>query len=121
MPKWRPTRPLFLLQNHVASEGVCDIKIGAISLGRHRRRGLRAVPRQQLRGARQAAQAAIVEAEQEVDRLYREALAEAEAEANRTREKARREIEAQRETAQSQLMGQVDQLSAQIIKRLLAA
>jgi len=56
-----------------------------------------------------------------VDRLYREALAEAEAEANRTREKARREIEAQRETAQTQLMGQVDQLSAQIIKRLLAA
>jgi len=40
----------------------------------------------QLRGARQAAQSAIVEAESEVDALYREALAEAEAEANRTRE-----------------------------------
>ena len=76
---------------------------------------------EQLRGARQAAQAAIVEAEQEVDRLYREALATAEAEANRTREQARREIEAQRESAQSQLMAQVDQLSAQIIQRLLAA
>ncbi|CAK24446.1 MAG: F0F1 ATP synthase subunit B' [Synechococcus sp.] len=75
----------------------------------------------QLRGARQAAQSAIVEAEQEVDRLYREALAEAEAEANRTREKARREIESQRESAQAQLMSQVDQLSAQIINRLLAA
>ena len=76
---------------------------------------------EQLRGARQAAQAAIVEAEQEVDRLYREALATAEAEANRTREQARREIEAQRESAQSQLMAQVDQLSTQIIQRLLAA
>ena len=76
---------------------------------------------EQLRGARQAAQAAIVDAEQEVDRLYREALATAEAEANRTREQARREIEAQRESAQSQLMAQVDQLSAQIIQRLLAA
>ena len=74
-----------------------------------------------LRGARQAAQTAIVEAEQEVDRLYREALATAEAEANRTREQARREIEAQRESAQSQLMAQVDQLSTQIIQRLLAA
>jgi F-type H+-transporting ATPase subunit b len=76
---------------------------------------------EQLRGARQAAQAAIVEAEHEVDRLYREALAQAEAEANRTREQARREIEAQRESAQSQLMAQVDQLSAQIVQRLLAA
>ena len=76
---------------------------------------------EQLRGARQAAQTAIVEAEQEVDRLYREALATAEAEANRTREQARREIEAQRESAQSQLMAQVDQLSTQIIQRLLAA
>ena len=76
---------------------------------------------EQLRGARQAAQTAIVEAEQEVDRLYREALATAEAEANRTREQARREIEAQRESAQGQLMAQVDQLSAQIIQRLLAA
>ncbi|TCD55669.1 F0F1 ATP synthase subunit B' [Synechococcus sp. BS55D] len=75
----------------------------------------------QLRGARQAAQAAIVEAEQEVDRLYREALATAETEANRTREQARREIEAEREGAQAKLMAQVDQLSSQIIQRLLAA
>ena len=76
---------------------------------------------EQLRSARQAAQAAIVKAEQEVDRLYREALAEAEAEANRTREQARREIESQREQASAQLMAQVDQLSSQIIQRLLAA
>ena len=75
---------------------------------------------EQLREARQAAQSAIVEAEQEVDKLYREALAAAEAEANRTREQARREIESQREAAQTQLMSKVDQLSAQIIQRLLA-
>ena len=75
---------------------------------------------EQLREARQAAQSAIVEAEQEVDKLYREALAAAEAEANSTREQARREIESQRESAQIQLMSKVDQLSAQIIQRLLA-
>ena len=74
----------------------------------------------QLRGARQAVQAAILEAEQEVDKLYREAIATTEAEANRTREKARREIEAQREQAQAQLMSKVDDFSAKIIQRLLA-
>ena len=75
---------------------------------------------EQLKGARQAAQAAILEAEQEVDNLYREAIATTEADANRTREKARREIEAQREQAQSQLMGKVDEFSTKIIQRLLA-
>ena len=75
---------------------------------------------EQLRGARKAAQAAILEAEQEVDNLYREAIATTEADANRTREKARREIEAQREQAQSQLMGKVDEFSTKIIQRLLA-
>ena len=75
---------------------------------------------EQLRGARQAAQAAILDAEQEVDNLYREAIATTEGDANRTREKARRKIEAQREQAQSQLMGKVDEFSAKIIQRLLA-
>ena len=60
---------------------------------------------EQLKGARQAAQAVIVEAEQEVDRLYREALAQAEAEANRTKEESRRAIEAERESARTQLKG----------------
>ena len=76
---------------------------------------------EQLKGARQAAQSLVVEAEQEVDRLYREALAAAEAEANRTKEESRRVIEAERESARSQLKGQVDQLSNKIIDRLLAA
>ena len=76
---------------------------------------------EQLRGARQAAQQAILEAEQEVDRLYREAMAEAEIEANRTRNSARQEIEAQRESAYAQLTTQVNQLSSLIIERLLNA
>ena len=76
---------------------------------------------EQLKGARQAAQAVITEAEQEVDRLYREALAQAEAEANRSKEESRRAIETERESARTQLQGQVDQLSSTIINRLLAA
>ena len=76
---------------------------------------------EQLKGARQAAQAVVSEAEQEVDRLYREAIAQAEAEANRSKEESRRAIETERETARTQLQGQVDQLSSTIIDRLLAA
>ena len=63
----------------------------------------------------------VTEAEQEVDRLYREAIAQAEAEANRSKEESRRAIETERETARTQLQGQVDQLSSTIIDRLLAA
>ena len=76
---------------------------------------------EQLKGARQAAQAAVIEAEQEVDRLYREAIAQAEAEANRTKEQARREMDAEQDNARGQLRTQVDQLSNQIIERLLTA
>ena len=76
---------------------------------------------EQRKGARQAAQSVIVEAEQEVDRLYREALAQAEAEANRSKDESRRAIEAERESARTQLQAQVDQLSTTIINRLLAA
>ncbi|QEY33124.1 F0F1 ATP synthase subunit B' [Synechococcus sp. RSCCF101] len=76
---------------------------------------------EQLRGARQQAQALILEAEQEMDRLYRDALAEATAEANATREKARKEIEIQRREATSALQSDVDRMSSMIIDRLLAA
>jgi len=76
---------------------------------------------EQLKGARQAAQAVVTQAEQEVDRLYREAIAQAEAEANRSKEESRRAIETERDTARTQLQGQVDQLSSTIIDRLLAA
>jgi len=75
----------------------------------------------QLKEARQQAQKLIVEAEQEVDKLYREALALAQADANASREKARREIEQQRDQALSALGAQSDQLGALIVDRLLAA
>ena len=76
---------------------------------------------EKLKGARQASQAVILEAEQEVESLYREAINQAEMEANRTKEENRRAIEAERESARSQLQGQVDQLSDKIIDRLMAA
>ncbi len=76
---------------------------------------------EQLKEARQQAQQLIVEAEQEVDKLYREALAAAQADANATREQARREIEAQRDQAMASLSAESDRLGALIVDRLLAA
>lgn len=75
----------------------------------------------QLKEARQQAQQLIVEAEQEVDKLYREALALAQADANASREKARREIESQRDQALASLTTQSDKLGALIVDRLLTA
>jgi len=76
---------------------------------------------EQLKEARQQAQQLIVEAEQEVDKLYREALAVAQADANATREQARREIEAERDQALTALAADADRLGALIVDRLLAA
>jgi F-type H+-transporting ATPase subunit b len=76
---------------------------------------------EQLKEARQQAQQLIVEAEQEVDKLYREALAAAQADANATREKARRDIEVQRDQALAALGAESDRLGALIVDRLLAA
>ncbi|BEV36748.1 F0F1 ATP synthase subunit B' [Synechococcus sp. M16CYN] len=76
---------------------------------------------EQLKGARQAVQSIIADAEKEVDVLYRQALAQAEAEANRVKEESRRGIEAESESARAQLKDKVSQLSATIIDRLLAA
>lgn len=73
----------------------------------------------QLKGARQEAQTLVVEAEQEMDRLYRAALAEATAAANASREEARREIDGQRDNAKAQLEQQAKALGQQIISRLL--
>jgi F-type H+-transporting ATPase subunit b len=75
----------------------------------------------QLKEARQAAQKLIQDAEQDSDKLYREALAAATADANASREQARREIDAQKETAMSQLKGDADKLGILIVDRLLAA
>ena len=76
---------------------------------------------EQLKEARQQAQQLIVEAEQDVDKLYREALAAAQADANATREQARREIEAQRDQALASLSAESDRLGVLIVDRLLAA
>ena len=77
--------------------------------------------KEQLKDARLSAQKLIQEAEQDSDKLYREALAAATADANASREKARREIDAQRESAMSQLQSDADKLGDLIVDRLLAA
>jgi F-type H+-transporting ATPase subunit b len=76
---------------------------------------------EQLKGARQESQQLIVEAEQEVDKLYREALALAQAEVNTSREQARRDIEQQRDQAMAALATQSDRLGDLIVNRLLPA
>ena len=77
--------------------------------------------KEQLKEARKQAQQLIIEAEQEVDKLYREALALAQADANASREKARREIEQQRDQALASLAAESDRLGTLIVDRLLAA
>ena len=75
----------------------------------------------QLRAARLQAQKLIQEAEQDADRLHREALAMAQAESIASREQARSQIDAQRTAAVGQLQGESDQLAALIVDRLLSA
>ena len=77
--------------------------------------------REQLKAARQESQKLIQEAEQDADRLYREAIALAQAESIASREQARREIDQQRSAALGQLKGDADQLAGLIVDRLLAA
>lgn len=75
---------------------------------------------EQLKEARQQAQQLILQAEQDSDKLYRQALAEALADANATREASRREIETQREQALQAISQESDRLGALIVDRLLA-
>jgi F-type H+-transporting ATPase subunit b len=75
----------------------------------------------QLREARQLSQKVIQEAEQESERLYRDALALAVAESVASREQARREIDSQRQNALGQLRGDADKLAGLIVDRLLSA
>jgi F-type H+-transporting ATPase subunit b len=77
--------------------------------------------REQLKDARQQAQKVVTEAEQESDRLFREALALAQSESIASREQARREIDGQRNAAMDQLKGDANRLADQIVDRLLAA
>lgn len=82
---------------------------------------LEAELKDQLKQARQSAQKVINDAEQDSDKLYREAMALATSEANASREKARREIDAQRDSALTQLKADADKLGNLIVERLLAA
>jgi F-type H+-transporting ATPase subunit b len=75
----------------------------------------------QLKEARLEAQKLIIQAEQETDKLYREALATAQAESIAVREQARRDIESEREKALAALKVQADRLGSLIVDRLLAA
>ena len=75
----------------------------------------------QLKGARQAAQKVIAEAEDDSEKLYKEALSLANSEANASREKVRREIDSQRESALNQLKSDADKLGDLIVQKLLAA
>ena len=77
--------------------------------------------KEQLKEARQAAQKVINEAEQDSDKLYREALSLATNEANALREKARKDIDSQRENAFGQLKADAEKLGDLIVDRLLAA
>ncbi len=77
--------------------------------------------KEQLKDARLQSQKLILEAEQESDRLYREAMAMAQAESNASREQARREIDGQRSAALDQLQGDASKLAGLIVDRLLAA
>ena len=77
--------------------------------------------RNQLKEARKSAQKVITEAEEDSDRLYKEALALANSEANASKENARREIDSQRESAFQELKSDADKLGDLIVQRLLAA
>ena len=77
--------------------------------------------KEQLKDARKAAQALIIEAEQESDQLYREALAAATASANAARESSRRELDSQRDGALGQIQADANKLGDLIVDRLLAA
>jgi F-type H+-transporting ATPase subunit b len=73
----------------------------------------------QLQSARSEAQKIVSEAENESDKLYKEALELANYEANASKEKARLEIENQTSSARDQLFKQADDLSELIVNRLI--
>ena len=73
----------------------------------------------QLQSARSEAQMIVSEAENESDKLYKEALELANNEANVSKEKARLEIDNQTSLARDQLFKQADDLSELIVNRLI--
>ena len=73
----------------------------------------------QLQSARTEAQRIVSEAENESDKLYKEALELSNNEANASKEQARLEIEGQTSAARDQLSKQADDLSELIVNRLI--
>ena len=73
----------------------------------------------QLQKARSEAVKIVNEAEQDSEKLYREAIDLANNEANASKEKARSEIENQTSSARKQLSQQADDLSELIVNRLI--
>jgi len=73
----------------------------------------------QLQSARTEAQRIVSEAENESDKLYKEALELANNEAIASKEKARLDIESQTSAARDQLSKQADDLSKLIVNRLI--
>jgi F-type H+-transporting ATPase subunit b len=75
----------------------------------------------QLLSARRQAQVLVIEAEQEADRLFRDALALAQADAIATREQSRQLVEADKAAAFAGIDAQAKKLGSLIVDRLLAA
>ena len=73
----------------------------------------------QLQSARTEAQRIVSEAEDESDKLYKEALELANNDAKASKEKARLEIESQTSAARDQLSKEADDLSELIVNRLI--
>ena len=73
----------------------------------------------QLQSARSEAQRIVGEAENDSDKLYKEALELANNEANASKEKARLEIENQTTSARKKLYMQAEELSDLIVNRLI--
>ncbi|MBE7380755.1 MAG: F0F1 ATP synthase subunit B' [Leptolyngbya sp. SIO1E4] len=76
---------------------------------------------QELAESRRQAQAIVADAQAEAQQVASQQLAEAQQEAQALREEAQKELEAQKESAFQTLEGQVDELSRQMLDKLLSA
>lgn len=76
---------------------------------------------EELAGARKQSQAVIAEAQAEADKIAAQNMAQAQREAQAKREQAQQEIDRQKQETLGVLEGQVDQLSRQILDKLLQA
>ncbi|MDJ1175624.1 F0F1 ATP synthase subunit B' [Roseofilum capinflatum] len=76
---------------------------------------------EELASARKQSQAVIAEAQAEADKIAAQNMAQAQREAQAKREQAQQEIDRQKQETLGVLEGQVDQLSRQILDKLLQA